>query len=108
MVAGGTMLQAGVAVPRSRSLHIFSLSMAIWTALRTRTSLKYSSLMLRCQYQMWGALLCSTVNLSFRSASTSSGEVDFILAPPPDEVEALRKDRFTVLQSNARRRIVEA
>ncbi|PYM66242.1 MAG: peptide ABC transporter substrate-binding protein, partial [Candidatus Rokuibacteriota bacterium] len=36
-----------------------------------------------------------------RVAALRTGEVDFILAPPPDEVEALRKDRFTVLQSNA-------
>ena len=36
-----------------------------------------------------------------RVAALRTGEVDFILAPPPDEVEALRKDKFTVLQSNA-------
>jgi peptide/nickel transport system substrate-binding protein len=36
-----------------------------------------------------------------RVAALRTGEVDFILAPPPDEVEALRKDKFVVLQSNA-------
>src|SRR5437879_3177895 len=36
-----------------------------------------------------------------RVAALRTGEVDFILAPPPDEVDALRKDKFTVLQSNA-------
>lgn len=36
-----------------------------------------------------------------RVAALRTGEVDFILAPPPDEVESLRKDKFTVLQSNA-------
>src|SRR2546428_412079 len=36
-----------------------------------------------------------------RVAALRTGEVDFILAPSPDEVDALRKDKFTVLQSNA-------
>ena len=36
-----------------------------------------------------------------RVAALRTGEVDFILAPPPDEVEALQRDKFTVLQSNA-------
>ena len=36
-----------------------------------------------------------------RVAALRTGEVDFILAPPPDEVEALRKDKFQVMQSNA-------
>jgi peptide/nickel transport system substrate-binding protein len=36
-----------------------------------------------------------------RVAALRTGEVDFILAPPPDEVEALRRDKFTVLQSDA-------
>ena len=36
-----------------------------------------------------------------RVAALRTGEVDFILAPPPDEVEALKKDKFQVLQSNA-------
>jgi peptide/nickel transport system substrate-binding protein len=36
-----------------------------------------------------------------RVAALRTGEVDFILAPPPDEVEALRKDKYQVLQSNA-------
>jgi peptide/nickel transport system substrate-binding protein len=36
-----------------------------------------------------------------RVAALRTGEVDFILAPLPDEVESLRKDKFTVLQSNA-------
>jgi peptide/nickel transport system substrate-binding protein len=36
-----------------------------------------------------------------RVAALRTGEVDFILAPPPDEVDALKKDKFQVLQSNA-------
>jgi peptide/nickel transport system substrate-binding protein len=36
-----------------------------------------------------------------RVAALRTGEVDFILAPPPDEVEALRKDGFQVLPSDA-------
>ncbi len=36
-----------------------------------------------------------------RVAALRTGEVNFILAPPPDEVEALRKDKYTILQSNA-------
>jgi peptide/nickel transport system substrate-binding protein len=36
-----------------------------------------------------------------RVAALRTGEVDFILAPPPDEVEALGKDKFQILQSNA-------
>jgi peptide/nickel transport system substrate-binding protein len=36
-----------------------------------------------------------------RVAALRTGEVDFILAPPPDEVEALRKDKYQVMQSNA-------
>src|SRR5262245_34148113 len=36
-----------------------------------------------------------------RVAALRTGEVDFILAPLPDEVESLRKDKFQILQSNA-------
>ncbi len=36
-----------------------------------------------------------------RVAALRTGEVEFILAPPPDEVEALGKDKFQILQSNA-------
>jgi peptide/nickel transport system substrate-binding protein len=36
-----------------------------------------------------------------RVAALRTGEVDFILAPLPDEVEALQRDKFTVLQSDA-------
>src|SRR5256712_564065 len=36
-----------------------------------------------------------------RVAALRTGGADFILAPSPDEVDGLRKDKFTVLQSNA-------
>ena len=36
-----------------------------------------------------------------RVAALRTGEVDFILAPPPDEVDALKKDGFQVMPSNA-------
>src|SRR5215472_616484 len=36
-----------------------------------------------------------------RVAALRTGEVDFILAPPPDDVESLRQEGFAVLQSNA-------
>jgi peptide/nickel transport system substrate-binding protein len=35
-----------------------------------------------------------------RVAALRTGEVDFILAPPPDEVDALKAEGFTVLQNN--------
>lgn len=35
-----------------------------------------------------------------RVAALRTGEVDFILAPPPDEVPALKAEGFTVLQNN--------
>ena len=43
-----------------------------------------------------------------RVAALRTGEVDFILAPPPDEVEALRKDKFQVLQSQRAAHLVLA
>jgi len=36
-----------------------------------------------------------------RVAALRTGEVDFILAPPPDEVIALRKDNFQIVPSDA-------
>jgi len=36
-----------------------------------------------------------------RVAALRTGEVDFILAPPPDEVDAMKKDGFQVVPSNA-------
>jgi peptide/nickel transport system substrate-binding protein len=36
-----------------------------------------------------------------RVAALRTGEVDFILAPPPDDVESLRREGFMVLQSDA-------
>jgi peptide/nickel transport system substrate-binding protein len=36
-----------------------------------------------------------------RVAALRTGEVDFILAPPPDEVAALRKDNFQIVPSDA-------